>query len=197
MCGSLQPENHPEIVMSLIPTADSPLHHRLRMSSGRLFWFGAALVVLGIGAIVFPMFSTLVATMLVGWVLLISGIVLLGGSFSIHGTGPFFGALLLSLLTLAAGAYMLINPLGGASAITLMVGVVFLFQGVFEISFAFAMRPNSSWVGMLLSGLASLVIALLIVTGWPAISVVVLGILLGVNLITSGVGYIFVSQILK
>jgi uncharacterized membrane protein HdeD (DUF308 family) len=183
--------------MSLIPTADSPLHSRLRTASGRLFWFGAALVVLGIGAIVFPMFSTLVAAMLVGWVLLISGIVLLGGSFSIHGTGPFFGALLLSLLTLASGAYLLVNPLGGASVITLMMGVVFLFQGVFEISFAFAMRPNASWVGMLLSGLASLVIATLIVAGCPAISVVVLGILLGVNLISSGVGYIVISQVLK
>jgi len=183
--------------MPLASNADSILHNRLRTASGRMFWFGAALVVLGIGAIVFPMFSTLVATLLVGWVLLISGIVLLLGSFSIHGTGPFFGALLLALLTLASGAYLLVNPIGGASVITLMMGVVFLFQGVFEISFAFQMRPYSSWVGMLVSGIASLAIALLIIVGWPAISVVVLGVLLGVNLITSGVGYIVVSQVLK
>jgi uncharacterized membrane protein HdeD (DUF308 family) len=197
MCCLLHAAEYPEIVMPLAPNADGILHHRLRTASGRMFWFGAALVVLGVGAIAFPMLSTMVAAMLVGWVLLISGVILLGSCFALHGTGPFFGALLLSLLTLFSGAYLLVNPIGGASVITLMMGVIFLFQGVFEISFAFAMRPNASWVGMLLSGIASLVIATLIIVGWPAVSVVVLGILLGVNLISSGVGYIVVSQVLK
>ena len=179
--------------MPLAPNADSILHHRLRTASGRMFWFGAALVVLGVGAIAFPMMSTMVAAMLVGWVLLISGIILLGSSFAMRGTGPFFGALLLSLLTLASGAYLLVNPIGGASVITLMLGVIFLFQGVFEISFAFAMRPNASWVGMLLSGIASLFIAALIAAGWPRISVFALGFILGINFFSTGLGYMSVS----
>jgi uncharacterized membrane protein HdeD (DUF308 family) len=58
--------------------ADSLFHGRLRAPSGRLFWLGLVMVVLRIAAIVFPIISTLVATLLVG-------------SFSIHGTGPFFG----------------------------------------------------------------------------------------------------------
>ena len=33
--------------------------------------------------------------------------------------------------------------------------------------------------------------------GWPAISVILLGILLGVNFFSSGLGYIIVSRALK
>src|SRR5580704_2788946 len=128
--------------------ADSLFHGRLRAASGRLFWFGLVMVVLGIAAIVFPIISTLVATLLVGWVLLIFGIITLVGSFSIHGTGPFFGVLLLSLLSIAAGVFLLFNPLAGAVALTLLVGVIFMFQGAFEIFFAFEMRPHTGWVGM-------------------------------------------------
>jgi uncharacterized membrane protein HdeD (DUF308 family) len=172
-------------------------HGRLRASSGRLFWLGLAMVVVGAAAIVFPMISTLVAALLVGWVFLITGLFLFFGSFSIHGTGPFFGALLLSLLSIAAGVFLLFNPLAGAAALTLMVGVIFIFQGAFELFFAFEMRPHGGWVGMLISGLASIVMAVLIAAGWPQISVIVLGILLGVNFITTGFGYIFVSRTMK
>jgi len=175
----------------------SLFHDRLRESSGRLFWLGLAMVMLGIAAIVFPIVSTLVATLLVGWVFLISGGFTFFGSFSIHGTGPFFGALLFSLISIAAGVFLLFNPLAGAVALTLVVGVVFVLQGVFEISFAFEMGPHPGWVGMLISGIASVVMAVLIAAGWPAISAIVLGILLGMNFLSTGLAYIFVSRALK
>ncbi len=183
--------------MSVISSTDSLFHGRLRASSGRLFWLGLALVVLGIVAIVFPIISTLVASLLVGWVLLISGGFTFFGSFSIHGTGPFFGALLLSLLSIAAGVFLLFNPLAGAVGLTLVVGVLFMIQGAFEIFFAVETRPHAGWMGMLISGIASIVMAILIAAGWPAISVIVLGILLGVNFISTGFGYILVSRSLK
>ncbi len=144
-------------------------HGRLKAASGRLLWLGAALLVLGIAAVVFPIISTLVAALLVGWVLLISGGMMFAGSFSIHGTGPFFGALLLGLLSVAAGVFLLINPLAGAVALTLMLGVIFMCQGAFELAFAFEMLPHAGWAGMLVSGIASIVTALLITAFWPGI----------------------------
>jgi uncharacterized membrane protein HdeD (DUF308 family) len=176
---------------------ESLFHGRLRTASTRLMWLGIAMVILGFVAILFPIFSTLVAALLVGWVFLISGIFLFVGSFSIHGTGPFFGALLLSLLSIAAGVFLLFNPLAGEIALTLMVGIIFILQGAFEIFFAFETRPHNGWVGMLISGMASVVMAILIAAGWPTVSAIVLGILLGVNLLTTGFGYIFVSRSLK
>jgi|SRR5581483_3732942 len=172
----------------------SIFHGRLRASSTGLFWLGLAMTILGITALVFPFISTLVAALLVGWSLLFSGAFLFAGSFSIHGTGPFFGALLLSLLSLAGGVFLLWNPIAGAVALTLVLGVIFLIQGAFEIFFAFEMRPHPGWVGMLISGIASAVLAVLIAAGWPGISLIALGILLNVNFISTGVGYMLVSR---
>ena len=176
---------------------ESLFHGRLRTSSNRLMWLGIAMVILGVAAILFPIFSTLVAALLVGWVFLISGIFLLVGSVSIHGTGPFFGALLLSLLSIATGVFLLFNPLAGEIALTLVVGILFINQGAFEIGFAFETRPHRGRIGMLISGIASVILAILIAVGWPAVSVIVLGILLGVNLLSTGFAYIFVSQSLR
>ena len=176
---------------------DSLFHGRLRAASRKLFWIGLAMVVLGIAAVVFPLISTMVVALLVGWVLLISGVITLINSFSIQGTGPFFGALLLSLLSIAAGVFFLFNPPIGAVALTITVGAIFMVQGAFEIVFACETRPHEVWGGMLLSGIACIVLAILIMAGWPRISAVALGILFGVNFISTGFGYIFVSRALK
>ncbi len=155
------------------------------------------MVALGIAAIVFPMVSTLVATLFVGWVLLISGAVTFFAVFEIRGSGPFFGALLLALLSIAAGVFLIFNPLAGAIALTLMLGAILMFQGAFELFFAFEMRPLTGWLSMLISGLATVVLAILIAAGWPAIYMVTLGILLGVNFLSSGLGYLMVSRVVS
>jgi len=183
--------------MSNASFIDSLFHGRLRAASRRLFWIGLAMAVLGIAAIVFPLISTMGVALLVGWLLLIFGCITFINSFSIEGTGPFFGGLLLGLLSLAAGFYLLFHPVVGETALTLMVGIIFMFQGAFEIVFAFETRPLKGWVGMLLSGIASIVLSVLIMAGWPAISVVAVGFLLGVDFISTGFGLIFVSQALK
>lgn len=170
------------------------MHTRLRAASQRLLWIGIAMAVVGFAAIVFPMVSTIVATLLVGWVFLFAGGLMTAGAFSIHGTGPFFGALLIGLLTLIAGLFLVVNPIAGALSLTILLGVLFLIQGAFELALAFEMRPAANWIWMLLSGLASVILAIVIALGLPGISVVALGILLGINFLSTGLGYIFASR---
>jgi uncharacterized membrane protein HdeD (DUF308 family) len=50
---------------------------------------------------------------------------------------------------------------------------------------------------MLLSGIASIVLSVLIMAGWPAISAVAVGILFGVDFISTGFGFFSVSRALK
>jgi uncharacterized membrane protein HdeD (DUF308 family) len=183
--------------MSDMPFNETFLHGRLRSASHWFFWLGIIMVVLGIAAIVWPAISTIVATLFVGWMMLLSGMVVLFGSFSIQGTGPFFGAFLLAILSIAAAVFLLFSPQAGAIALTLVVAVVFLFQGAFEMLLAFEVRPFTGWVWMLMSAIVTVIVAMLIVAWWPAISLFFLGILLGVNFITTGIGYISIAQALK
>lgn len=183
--------------MNSILPGGSLFHDRLRAASTKLLWIGVVLTILGIAAVGFPMFTTLVGTLFVGWLLLISGIVALVGSFSIHGAGPFFGALLFSLLSVGTGLFLLVNPLVGEVGITLALGMLFMLQGASELFFSFEMRPLGGWVWMLISGVLSIAVAIVIIATWPGISLVALGILIGVNFISSGIGYIFVSQAIK
>lgn len=180
--------------MNTVPFPDNFFHSQLRKASDRLLWVGIAMLVLGIAAIVFPMVSTLVATYFVGWLLLVAGCCLLAGSFAILGAGPFFGALLLSLLLIGCGIFMLFNPVAGAAGLTLVVGMLFMLQGAFELFFALELRPYPAWSGVLISAILSIAMALLVLISWPGISLVLLGVLIGVNFISTGIGYIVVSR---
>lgn len=183
--------------MTSAPLSDRLVADKLRIGARGLLWVGIALLVLGFAAIVFPIASTLVATFMAGWVILLYGVIALAGSFSIHGTGRFFGALLVSLLSIAAGIFMLFNPVAGAAALTLLVAGLFSIQGAFEISFAFEMRPHQGWVGLLISGIISILAAMFIVATWPGISLVLLGVLFGVNFASTGIAYVLLSRALN
>jgi uncharacterized membrane protein HdeD (DUF308 family) len=169
-------------------------HAQVRKSAAHFIWYGAALLLIGTAALLFPVVSSLVAAIFVGWVLILSGVATLFGSFSLRGAGPFFGAVLLGLLSLAAGVFMLGRPIGGELAITLGLGVLFMVQGAFELVLAFELRHTGRWGWMLISALASIVFSLAILIGWPGTSLIVLGIIIGVNFISSGLAYIMMGS---
>jgi uncharacterized membrane protein HdeD (DUF308 family) len=183
--------------MTTTTVIDDLFHSRLRPAAGRLLWLGIAMTVLGLVAIAFPMASTLAVTLFIGWLMFLSGAITLVGSFSLRGVGPFFAALLFSLLSLVVGFYLLMNPAAGATGLTLAVGVIFATQAAYEGFFALELRPHPGWGAMLISAIASAVLAGMIIAGWPSVSMIVLGILFGVNFLTTGVGYIMISRALK
>lgn len=168
------------------PTLDSFIRTNVRKASNEFIWTGAAMLLLGVVALVFPFVSTLVATAFVGWMLIFAGLVLTYQAFSIRGAGPFFGALLSGLLTLGAGIVVLARPVGGEIAITLALGVMFLVQSAVEAALAFELRPLRAWGWVLMSAVAGAVLAIAILSGWPGSSLYTLGILIGVNFISSG-----------
>jgi len=172
---------------------DTAFRQAVRKESSHLMWLGVALVAVGVVALVFPMISTMVATLFVGWLLIVMGLLSLFVAFSIGGAGPFFAALLFSLLSIGAGAFTIARPAAGELAITICLGAIFMVQGAFEAALAFEVRPGRGWSWMLLSAAASIVLAMVILLGLPALSLVALGILIGVNLITSGVAYLTVG----
>lgn len=154
-----------------------------------LYWMGIFMVVIGLLAIIFPVVSTLAVNYFVGGVLMFAGFFQLIGSFSVRGTGPFFGALLLAVLTLAAGTFMVFNPLAGAMALTLILAILFIVEGTFHTILAFELKPNPGWSWVLTSGVISIVLGLFVASGLAKFSLFIIGILLGINFLSTGFAF--------
>lgn len=58
---------------------------------------------------------------------------------------------------------------------------------------AFSIREGMSWTSVVLSGLVTLLLGVIILVHWPVSSLFVLGVLLGVDLVIIGIGWIFVG----
>ena len=145
----------------------SPLLEQVRKEGAWLMALGLAFVIIGIAALVYPNVTSIVTTVFVGWVLIFTGLASFFGSFSIRGAGPFFGALLFSLLSIGAGALMIAKPATGELAIALSLGALFMIQGAFELAMAFELRrgPGMGW--LIFSALASIALSIVVLVGWP------------------------------
>jgi uncharacterized membrane protein HdeD (DUF308 family) len=168
---------------------------------------GILMIIVGILAFVFPVATTFVAEQVVGWVFIFAGVVMLFGSFSIQGAGPFFGALLWSLLTGMAGAFLVFNPEAGVVTLTIVIAALFMFHGAYELFLAFDLRPQKGWGWVLLSSIIGIGAGVLIAADLHGSSVfgadlqggsvLVLGILVGVNFLSTGISYVILANRLK
>lgn len=147
----------------------------------------------GVLALFNPFAATLAATMMAGWVFALLGIVQIFQACQVQGWGGFIWALLFGLLSLIVGGSLIFNPLAGMISLTLLVAVLFIATGVVKIMYSFSLRPVTGWGWVLFSGLVSLVLGVMILADFPASAASILGILLGVELISNGVLFLFVA----
>jgi uncharacterized membrane protein HdeD (DUF308 family) len=70
--------------------------------------------------------------------------------------------------------------------LTMLLTVFFAMEGIAKISLAFMMRPLARWSWVLFSGATSLLLAIIILMGWPGTALWVLGLLVGINMIFLG-----------
>jgi uncharacterized membrane protein HdeD (DUF308 family) len=120
-------------------------------------------------------------------VLLFSGAVQLLHAFQVRGWKGFLLHLVGALLYLAAGVVIVLFPLGGVLTLTLFLAGVFLVEGVSRTMLALRMRPAQGWGWFLVGGLAGIVLGLMIWLEWPSSALWALGLLVGINLLFSGV----------
>ena len=167
----------------------------VRANSGLFVAQGVILTVLGIAAVIWPQISSLAVDVYVGWLFLFSGIAGLVMMFFAPSVGGFLWTLLTSALALFAGALLLWHPVEGAVSLTLVLVAFFIAEGVFQIAAAFSYRyafPDS-WAWMLMSGVVDLLLAGIIIAGWPGSASWALGIVVGANLISSGAATIMLA----
>lgn len=159
----------------------------------RALWTGVILVVLGVAAILLPVFSTLFATTWLAIILLSAGFSKAVYAFQSRDKGGLLWKVLLSVLYIVAGISLLTNPLSGVITITLLLGSFLLTEGVFELILAFRLRPQQGWTWALSNGLVTLGLGAIVWAGWPNNAPWLLGTVVGASVISTGVSRIMLS----
>src|SRR5262249_26072041 len=167
----------------------------LRRHWGLFLVQGIVMLVLGMLALARPMIATLGVEIFAGWLFLVGGIVGLIGIFTAWKTPGFVWGLIRAVMAILIGILLLWRPLAGILTLTLLLAAFFAAQGVAQIIASISQRAAlpGSWLWVLLSGVIDLILAAIIISGWPGTAAWVLGLLVGVNLIMSGVALVVTS----
>jgi uncharacterized membrane protein HdeD (DUF308 family) len=158
---------------------------------------GLIALVGGIIALLNPLAATITAVMLTGWVLVAAGVIEIIGVFSANGWGARILALVLGVLTAILGLYILANPVVAGLALTMVAGIFFLATGVTKVFLSFGLRGTGYMWVVLLSGLVSVVLGVMVLSNFPYSAAAILGILLAVELISTGIANIALALRLR
>jgi uncharacterized membrane protein HdeD (DUF308 family) len=160
-------------------------------------WFlalGVAMVVLGIIAISYSCIVTVTvaATWLFGFFLLAGGIAEVIHSFWVGRWSGMLLHLLVGFLYTLTGFIIIDQPESAAVELTLLIAIFLMVTGIFRVVFAVSERfAGSGWV--MLNGVVTFILGLMIYKQWPASSLWVIGLFIGIDLIFNGWSWIMLS----
>lgn len=142
------------------------------------------LILLGIFILTNSIIVTAFSVMVIGWAAIISGLIsLLESFFKRRGarliTGIVSGALLLAL-----GIMILRNPVAGALSLTIVLGLAFFVRGITSVATGIVSPVGR--VVLIAGGLLSVVLGIIVLANLATMTMTLLGILLGVELIVAG-----------
>ena len=175
----------------------APVLGAVRKASGWSILWGILMVICGILAISLPLATSIGLVLILAWLILFAAASHIVYAFQAHSAGGVLWEILVGLLYGGIGVYLFINPVLGVLSLTLLLGVFLLIEGALEIALYFQIRgtKNAGWV--LFDGIITLILGIMIWRHWPSSSIWVVGTLMGISLIFSGLSRIMLSMALR
>jgi uncharacterized membrane protein HdeD (DUF308 family) len=147
---------------------------------------------LGIFALIAPFYAGIAATLVLGCYFLASGILEGIVAFRAPSWMGTIGLVALAIVSIIAGLFILGNPLAGLVTITLVCIVAIFVSGIAKLFWSF--RASNGRALLALSGLLSILIAIILFTKFPLSAAWTFGVLVGVNLLMEGILMLGVLQ---
>lgn len=147
---------------------------------------GILLLVAGALAIIYPLISAVAVILLLGWLLIISGVLQGIGLIGARHVPHFWLQLISAILAILIGFLFLRDPGQGLVTITLLLIIFFMIEGVSKIVFALTIRPLPQWGWVLASGIVGVLLSIFLLAYLPITAVWLVGLLLGIQLISIG-----------
>lgn len=151
------------------------------------------MIIAGLCAIAAPAVAGVTVTAIVGWLLIFSGLLHVAFAWRASGAGAVLWELLVGIVYGVAGVYLISHPLAGLATLALVIAVYLFFEGTLEfiLSFRLRHRPRSGW--LMLDGIITLVLAFMVWFTWPASALWIVGVLVGISMLFSGITRLIVS----
>jgi uncharacterized membrane protein HdeD (DUF308 family) len=165
---------------------DPELREGLRRGWRALLAVGVLAIFTGCVAIAVPALASVGTAIFVGWILVIAGAFLLAGAFAAQTIGSLVLRLLWAVLTAIVGLWLIVEPDNGTLTLTLVLGLYFLFMGATRTAAAFAARGQQGAGLVGLSGIAGLLIGILVLAELPSSADWAIGLLVGIDLVFAG-----------
>lgn len=153
---------------------------------------GVLLIVLGAIALGATWLTTLLSVLMLGWLLLIGGVMEIISALWSRRSGSVFLNLLDGLLDLVVGLLLVRHPATGALALTLLIAVFLLVGGTFRAVVAAVIQPPN-WFWAVLAGAVAALLGCLIWAEWPEAAQWVIGTFVGIELLMRGWWWVMFS----
>lgn len=161
-----------------------------------LLIMGILTAILGVVAIGSPAVAGTAVVYIVGAIMLIAGITQIAMGIQAEGWSHKLLPLILGGVTALGGLAVLAHPVLGMEILTLILAAYFVAEGIWKVIASFSFRPAQGWLVVLFSGFITWLLGAMIWTQWPASGMWAIGILVGVDLLTTGIALISVAMTL-
>jgi uncharacterized membrane protein HdeD (DUF308 family) len=165
----------------------------VKESIGWSIGLSVLMILTGILAIASPMAAGIAVNIVVAWLLVFSGCVHLVFAWYTRTTGGLLWELLVGVLYIFIGVYVLMHPVVGLESLTIALAIYLLIEAILEFVLGFTLKPLAGSGWLLFDGVITLILAVMIWRTWPSSAGWVIGTLVGISMLFSGVSRLSIS----
>ena len=157
--------------------------------------FGVLTLLAGVFAILAPFVASLTVVGLAAAVFILLGAAQLWAAFRGDPKVAEHRALngILGALMVVFGVWLFAQPLEGLVTLTIFVAAFFIVEGALQVWLATRMRGREGWGWLAAGGAVSVLLGLMVFFALPGAAIWVLGLLLGIDLLSTGAAMIALS----
>lgn len=157
---------------------------------GWLLALGVAFIFLGTIGLGMTFALTMASMVFFGFLMLFGGVFQLVQAIGCRGWKSIILHILVAIAYLIGGVIIIANPLLASEIITMMIAAIFMAVGIMRITMAIQLKEVKGWWLPLLTGIISLIFGGMIMTAWPMSGSWIIGLLIAVDMIFHGWGYV-------
>jgi len=164
---------------------------------GWFFALGIVLLIMSAVSAAYVVQTSVIVVWFIGLAILAAGVVQIVHAFIVMNWGQFFLWLIAGIVYAAAGILCIDNPFVVLPLLTYLLAFFFLCAGVLRMVIGFRMHYVNGAAWVIINGIVTTLLGLLIIFQGPMSTFWVFGLLISIDLLFQGIGWIVFSLGLK